>query len=629
MPTAIEATPPDSLRDVNLTPRRMPANPSPSDWRDQILYFMLPDRFCDELEHTRQKFDFMNPSQVPRADKATWMSAGKSFQRGTIKGIKEKLPYLKELGVSALWIGPVFKQRPDLDTYHGYGIQDFLDVDPRFGTRQDLRDLVDLAHDEGIYIILDIIYNHSGNNWFYEQGGNPYTMLDYKYEPPYPIHGWRSSTGQSTNTINTRDDGVWPAEFGNIDWYTRAGKIGNWDPKAWENPLDPRNEFRRGDFYDLKDLKLNEYEYPSQEVLNALIKVYQYWIALTDCDGMRVDTVKHVSFEASRNFCGAIHEYAESIGKQNFLILGEVTGGAEMTRSYLEIFGRNLDAAIDLGGPMDTVTNFVKGLADPMVFFNQFGGHDELGSHRLVGRYHVAMFDDHDMISRDPKRRFSAQNNIANHYQQVAHAVGVQLTTLGIPCIYYGTEQAFDGWEGYHDLSIEPLGSDGKIPFRDRYIREAMFGSTFGAFQTSGHSFFNTTHPTYLRIGAIARVVSRDDSIGLALRRGRQYPREVRFNGGGYLPPQKGELVAWSRILFDREVIIALNTNGTESRGGDVTVDANLHKYGSSAIFLYRGEWSDQELKNPPAGQTITVKDDHGRATIRIDLPPAGMAILA
>jgi glycosidase len=91
-----------------------------------------------------------------------------------------------------------------------------------------------------------------------------------------------------------------------------------------ENRLDPRNEFRRGDFFSLKDLRVQEGEPfvsdpDAERVLEALIKIYQYWIALTDCDGFRVDTVKHVSFEASRNFCGAIHEYAESIGKENFL----------------------------------------------------------------------------------------------------------------------------------------------------------------------------------------------------------------------------------------------------------------------------------------------------------------------
>lgn len=630
MPVIIEESAPNKLSDANLTPRNIAVHPSPSDWRDQVLYFLLPDRFCDEDEDTRQKFNFRSPGSVPKADKSAWMTAGKKFQGGTLKGVQKKLGYLKDLGVSTLWIGPMFKQRRDLETYHGYGIQDFLDVDPHFGTRQDLRNLVDAAHNVGIYIIMDIIYNHSGNNWFYkDNNGNPCEMIDYRYGPPYGFHGWRSSTGQSIPAISARDDGIWPKDFQQLDWYTMAGKINNWDPQYWEHPLDPRNEFRRGDFFDLKDLKLNEHEFPSKDVLESLIKVYQYWIALSDCDGIRVDTVKHVSFEASRNFCGAIHEFAESIGKENFLILGEVTGGSEMTRSYLEVFGRNLDAAIDLGGPMDTLSNFVKGLDEPMAYFNQFGGHDALGTHREVGRYHVSMFDDHDMISRNPKSRFSAKNDIHARYEQVAHAVGVQLTSLGIPCIYYGTEQAFDGWEGYHEQALEGSGQDNNIPFRDRYIREAMFGATFGAFQTSGYSFFNPDHPTYLRISAIASVVRRNDLIGMALRRGRLYPREVRILGEEYFGPLKGELVAWSRILFTQEVIIAINTNGAEGRGGYVTVDSSLHKPGSRLKLLYRGDWSDQELRNPPTEEPAIVSYDNGRAVVRVDLPPAGMMIMA
>src|SRR4051794_17145236 len=76
--------------------------------------------------------------------------------------------YLQSLGITTLWIGPIWKQRSEDNTsYHGYAIQNFLDVDPRFGTRQDLRDLVDAAHDRGMYVLLDVIYNHMGNNFFY------------------------------------------------------------------------------------------------------------------------------------------------------------------------------------------------------------------------------------------------------------------------------------------------------------------------------------------------------------------------------------------------------------------------------------------------------------------------------
>ena len=67
------------------------------------------------------------------------MRAGRSFTGGTIRGITSKLPYLKGLGITALWIAPVFNNRGDLPTYHGYSIQDFLEIDPRYGTRQELQ----------------------------------------------------------------------------------------------------------------------------------------------------------------------------------------------------------------------------------------------------------------------------------------------------------------------------------------------------------------------------------------------------------------------------------------------------------------------------------------------------------
>ncbi|MEA1944157.1 MAG: alpha-amylase family glycosyl hydrolase [Euryarchaeota archaeon] len=618
MSVIIEQSAPVRLSDAVLKPRGR-VHPSPSTWRDQVLYFLLPDRFSDGREAERPLFDRSDPERH-RADKRRWMEGGKVFQGGTIRGIQSKLSYLRDIGVTALWIGPIWRQRPDMETYHGYGIQNFLDIDPRFGTRQDLRDLVDAAHDMDMYVLLDVIYNHSGNNWFYSDATRDAAeTMPYRFQPPYPFAGWRSKTGQRIDRIAEIDDGVLPEEFQDQTWYTRAGKIGRWDPEPWEDPLHPDVEFRRGDFFDLKDINLAR-----NNVLSALIRVYQYWIALSDCDGFRIDTVKHTTWEGSRNFCGAIHEYAESIGKDNFLLLGEVTGGARMTRKYLEIFGRNIDAALDIGEPTIKLAEMVKGLANPDTFFRQFGdhSHDSLGSHREAGRYHVSILDDHDMVGRPGKHRFSAHVEIPNRYQQVAHALGVQLTTLGIPCIYYGTEQAFDGTEDRHDEEIEPCG------FEDRYIRECMFGGTSGAFETEGCHFFDQDHPTYLRIAAIARIRNRDDQIGMALRRGRQYLRETSFLDRPFSIPGRGELVAWSRILFEQEVLIALNTHGTEDRGADVTVHAGMHPEGSKMRFLYRGDWSDAELRNPPV-QIVPVKCVDGHAVVRIDLPPAGMAIIA
>ena len=615
MPTAVEPSAPSALSSAELRPRGS-VFASPPDWRDQVLYFLLPDRFSDGREDERPLFERESPERFRASDRRAWMEGGRRFQGGRLEGIESKLDYLRALGVTALWIGPVWRQRADLETYHGYGIQNFLDVDPRFGTRQDLRDLIDAAHDRNMYVLLDVIYNHTGNNWFYDVDGTPSATAVYRFQPPHTFHSWRSAEGRSVPAVLSAETGVWPHEFQNVDWYTRAGQIGRWDPEPWENPLHPDNEFRRGDFFELKDLNLQR-----PDVLSALVRVYQYWIALSDCDGFRIDTVKHVSWEASRNFCGAIREYAESIGKENFLLLGEVTGGVGMARDYLEIFGRNIDAVLDIGAPAARLAGMVKGLGEPAEFFAQFGGHDILGSHRETGRYHVAILDDHDMVGR-PKDRFAAHVPLPEAHVQTAHAVGAQLASLGIPCIYYGTEQAFDGTAAHHDPGID-------AGFEDRYIRESMFGGSFGAFETAGCHFFDPEHPTYLRIAAIARIRARMDGVGLALRRGRMYRRETSFLDREFALPGRGELVAWSRILHDQEVLIALNTHGGEARGAEVTVDAGLHPPGASMRLLYRGDWEDSALRRQPPQEAIAVRDWAGRAVVRIDLPPAGMAILA
>jgi glycosidase len=617
MPTSIEASTATELALADYRPRG-PVHPSPLDWRDQVLYFLLPDRFSDGQEAQRPLYDRAHPDTFRAPDKRLWMSAGKRFQGGTLNGIATRLDYLQQLGVTTLWIGPVWRQRSELDTYHGYGIQNFLDVDPRFGTRHDLRRLIDAAHERGMYVLLDIIYNHTGNNWFYDVDGSAQETAAYRYSPPYRLHGWRSGAGQSVRDIHTQDDGVWPREFQNPDWYTRAGQIGRWDADSWEDPQHPSTEFRRGDFFELKDL-----DHSRPEVLSAVIQVYQYWIALSDCDGFRIDTVKHVSWETSRNFCGAIREYAESIGKHNFWLLGEVTGGEAFARNYLDIFGRNLDAVLDVGLPAVRLIDMVKGQSDPLTFFVQFQGHNILGSHRETGRYHVSILDDHDMVGRE-KHRFTSHNSLPSRDQQVAHAVGTQLTTLGVPCIYYGTEQAFDGTQDRHDFMVEA-----QLSFEDRYIRETMFGGSFGAFETAGCHFFDASHPAYLRIAAIARLRNQEDVIGLTLRRGRQYLRETSFLGRPFEYPRAGELVAWSRLLYQQEVVVALNTHAAEPRGAYVTVDRSLHPPQSQMKVLYQSGWSDAELHDPPSDRIVPVVTVDGRATVRIDLPPAGMVILA
>ena len=168
---------PDRLAELDL-PRREAYFPSPGSWPDEVVYFLLVDRFSDGQEASRPLLDRSDPASHRPAGPdgepwqwSSWAASGLTrYQGGTLAGVISKLDYLRDLGVTTVWLSPVFRQRGHLDTYHGYGIQDFLEVDPRFGSRADLVDLVRQAHDRGMRVLLDVIFNHSGANWNYPPG---------------------------------------------------------------------------------------------------------------------------------------------------------------------------------------------------------------------------------------------------------------------------------------------------------------------------------------------------------------------------------------------------------------------------------------------------------------------------
>jgi len=160
---------------------------SPAAWEDQVVYFLLLDRFSDGNERGGHRDNEDRPASggtMPpyrpddpgRVDYETWFRAGGGWQGGTLRGLRSKLGYLRRLGVTTLWVSPPFRQVAFEPSYHGYGIQNFLDVDPHFGTREEFRDFVRAAHEQGIYVILDIIAHHTGNVFGYDP--NRYTTHD-------------------------------------------------------------------------------------------------------------------------------------------------------------------------------------------------------------------------------------------------------------------------------------------------------------------------------------------------------------------------------------------------------------------------------------------------------------------
>lgn len=594
---------PDSIRANVELPRRLQSHASPVDWRDEVLYFLLVDRFSDGAEATRPLLDRANLAAARLALENgepwrwdRWAESGASrWQGGTLAGVRSKLDYLKNLGVTALWLSPVFKQRGHRDDYHGYGVQDFLDVDPRFGTREELVALVKAAHDKGLRVILDIIFNHSGPNWLYPHDTPGGPVQPHYHNGRYPFGAWLDANGEETGNIQAADDGVWPTEFQDVEHYTRAGcgSLGAGDIN------DPGAEHKRSDFLMLRD-------FHQEASLDDLARCFKYWIALTDCDGFRIDTLKHVSLEEARNFCGSIKEFAANQGKENFFLVGEIAGGDYGQDRYLDVLDRNLNAALDIGEMRQTLTGVAKGLIHPRAFFNGFdAGNAVMGSHRNLGNHHVSILDDHDHVFGQ-KLRFSSEAASAH---QVVAGVALQAFSLGIPCVYYGTEQALAGPEANERHWLPDWGGS------DRYLREALFGPThphksgragmaidadgldptlpgFGPFGSAGQHGFDEHSAPYRRIAAILALRKQIP----CLRHGRQYPRPISYLGNPFAEYGPGELIAWSRILDDEEVLCIVNGHGTEERGGKVLVDANLNPPGSEMqVLLNTAQAGDPE----------------------------------
>jgi glycosidase len=129
---------------------------------------------------------------------------------------------------------------------------------------------------------------------------------------------WLDRQGQPTATIKGKDDGVWPNELWPDDFYTRAGE-GNLGARDIN---DPHAEFRRSDFVGDRDIN---YDQPG--VLDDVARCYKYWTALTDCDGFRTNTLKHIDQQSGRNLCGTIKGCAGGLGKADFFLVAEVAGG--------------------------------------------------------------------------------------------------------------------------------------------------------------------------------------------------------------------------------------------------------------------------------------------------------------
>lgn len=529
------------------------AFPSPADWRDQWIYFLMVDRFNNKNAAPRhQPFD--DPDYF-------------DFQGGKFSGIQAQLPYLKGLGVGAIWLSPALKNfQFEGGTYHGYGIHDFLHADPRFAddpekADDELRALVDAAHALGIYVVLDIVLNHTGNAFAYvcdagEQSCTDSGGAEAGFRASPREVRWRDETGAARPDFadvgaiaNPPGDAlVWPAELQSNEFYRRQGT-----PQA-------DGDDTVGDFASLKQFRTD-----NREVQRLLIRAYQYVIARFDIDGYRIDTLRYLKNGLPRLFGNAMREFALSIGKKNFFTFGEVFV-PDAEEQIARFIGRTtadqddivgVDAALDY--PLfDRLKPVVKGFAAPAVLVDMYKRRKDiekevLSSHGDATRYFVTFLDNHDVKERI---RFVEPGDPTKFDNQVLLGLTCLYCLPGVPCLYYGTEQGLHG-----------QGSDAAV-------REAIWGSPG----------FDRNSMFYQQIARIAAARSQSP----ALRYGRFYFRPISGDGVSFgVSGFTQGVLAFSRILDAEEVIIVANTSPTETSRLEVIVDSNLNAPGSAMKILY------------------------------------------
>jgi alpha-amylase len=555
---------PTSLRDIDLSPR-----PGKTyfdiarEWREEFIYFLLVDRFHDSTAR----------APISQAGRSAGIRVPDDFYGGTIRGITQNLEYIAGLGCTAIWLSPIFEN--NLHAYHGYDISNYLNVDPRFGTKQDLIDLVDAAHRHTppMRIILDVVINHSGDNWAYP-GGFPYY---YSADAQFPFGFWR------------RPDRPVPTELRDESLYHRRGEISS--PSGY----DTYPENQHGDISALKDYA-NDDDDAGSTLINILIQAHCYWIREADVDGFRVDAVKHMGELACARFCSNVREYAYTLGKRSFFLFGEVaTARDEIMDRYIGQNTSRQDGGSTVFFGLDSVLDFrlagdlrwvIKGFRDPAALFERLDAQRNRALNRgEIGRYLVTFADNHDSFWQPTGR-------IANGApdEQVIATVGYLLCALGTPCIYYGTEQGFEG-----------AGGDGAL-------RDAMFDTA-----PAGQSLLNVDCAIYKAIARIATAMRSDQ----ALRFGRMYFREISGDGRNFgLPYGNTYTLAFSRILYPQETLVAYNVSD-QSRSDYVVVDASLHRPGDAMRFLY--------------GNTGAVKVEPipgGGACVHLNLGPRQFVIL-
>ncbi|HXX42804.1 MAG TPA: alpha-amylase family glycosyl hydrolase [Chthoniobacterales bacterium] len=493
-------------------------------WQSQNIYQIITDRFFDG-----------DPSNN-NADGTYDPAAGSSVHGGDFKGIQQKLDYIKSLGATAIWISPVVKNTAG--QYHGYSGWDFYNVDPHWGTLTDLQNLVNAAHARGIQVIDDIVLNHGGDLIYSTDSGYPNFL--------YPPAGYHMSF---------RGSQQYPPPFDlNATNPTIESLFHN---NGYVQNFNDATQVVDGELRGLDDLKTE-----TSYVRTSFAAIYKYWIDNAGFDAFRIDTTKHVDHGCWQYWCPQLHAEAVSLGKPNFFMFGEVEDGADADCGAY--------TGIKDGGDyeQDSLVDYPLYFMVNGVFAQANSNTQQIESHyNAIPTYYdtpaqmrlVTFLDNHD------HPRFLNSSNANNNVARLNVALAFLYTARGIPCLYYGTEQGFNG------------GSDPNN-------REDMFAGGWEPDAASVGDNFNMTHPIFQYVAKLNNFRRLYPAMSL----GTHVNQWNNPNGPG--------LFAYARRLGSQEVFVVFNTAGSAQT---LPARSTIYPAGTTLINLLNPSESITTIAGP------------------------------
>jgi glycosidase len=428
---------------------------SPQSWVDQVVYQIQVDRFANG--NTGNDGPAVATANIPNARHG-----------GDLQGIINRLDYLKNLGVTTLWLTPVLKGNGD---YHGYCVTDYTQVDPIFGDNLKLRELTNTAHQKGIRIVLDIVVNHLCDKNTTYSASTPFNDTDYaNCTTDFENRQWNNGgTPRGQRNLNFGAT-LFPA-FRSPFFFSRcghkAGDFASHGAGALWGDFSP-------EMFDLDTL--------NWDMQDIFTDMHKWWIAYADIDGFRLDAAKHVSADFVAKLSTDVRDYAKRLGKDNFFVIGEVAANSfeqslrtGFMRSDINNPANSNNVPTALKGRLPTLKdkylahgkfsrpgqNAVYDFAHSGKTVETFRGINAQTPLTIKQWFYAGAETDHTSfapefndlrVNGDPLMnwnileihdwpRFAMWNNDAT---KLRGALGYLLTAMGTPVLYYGVEQGMN-----------------------------------------------------------------------------------------------------------------------------------------------------------------------------------------